>query len=277
MKDDDLERAIAALREQGDQPAPHARLTKERIMGDLRPRGQRRRVAWFIPLAALLAGSTVLAATGRLPDVYHAAVRVLGLESAPSREGRSPARVTRAASAASVAKAPLPEALRAAAPSSTEAIVTQPSAEPPSANTAPRSPDAGALSAQAVRRRTAKAETKQPQRPATTVQSEAATEPPAAPGPAPSAEEDPALALYRRARQLHFVEQRPGAALAAWDAYLAAEPRGPLAVDARYERALCLARLGRKQEARAALEPFAAGKYGSYRQNEARELLDALK
>jgi hypothetical protein len=107
--------------------------------------------------------------------------------------------------------------------------------------------------------------------------SEAIPEGPA-PSPAGVAEDDQkSLSLYRHARQLHFVEQKPAAALAAWDAYLAAEPHGPLAVDARYDRGLCLVRLGRKTEARAALEPFAAGKYGSYRQSEARALLDAMK
>jgi hypothetical protein len=95
------------------------------------------------------------------------------------------------------------------------------------------------------------------------------------PAPAPEAE-DAALALYRNARKLHFVDQNPSAALAAWDKYLAADPHGPLSVDARYDRALCLVRLGRQKEARVALEPFAAGKFGSYRQTEAKALLDAM-
>jgi len=98
-----------------------------------------------------------------------------------------------------------------------------------------------------------------------------------APGASPAPPEDEGtLALYRKARKLHFVDQNPGAALAAWDEYLAAEPKGPLAVDARYDRALCLVRLGRKTEARAALQPFAQGTYGSYRQDEAKRLLEAL-
>jgi hypothetical protein len=83
MSGDDFERAIAALREQGDNPAPQARLTKERILRELRPRARRRRAVWFIPLAALLAGSTVLAATGRLPDAYHAAAKTVSAQGQP--------------------------------------------------------------------------------------------------------------------------------------------------------------------------------------------------
>jgi hypothetical protein len=66
--------------------------------------------------------------------------------------------------------------------------------------------------------------------------------------------------------------------LTAWDAYLAAYPSGRFAVEARYNRAIVLARLHRITEARAALAPFAAGAVeGGYRQREATELLDALE
>jgi hypothetical protein len=91
--------------------------------------------------------------------------------------------------------------------------------------------------------------------------------------PPPAADDD---ALYTQAHRLHFVDRNPGAALAAWDAYLRAFPRGRLAVESRYNRALCLVRLGRHDEASAALAGFAGGAYGGYRQAEARALLEAM-
>ncbi|HEY3254559.1 MAG TPA: hypothetical protein VGJ91_11445 [Polyangiaceae bacterium] len=84
---------------------------------------------------------------------------------------------------------------------------------------------------------------------------------------------DPTLALYRVAHTAHFVDRDPARALAAWDAYLGAAPNGEFAPEARYNRALSLVRLGRVQEARAALEPFASGAYGGYRKAEASALL----
>jgi hypothetical protein len=94
----------------------------------------------------------------------------------------------------------------------------------------------------------------------------------ASPPPTPDDE-----ALYTRAHRLHFVDHDPGAALAAWDAYLRAFPRGRLALESRYNRALCLVRLGRNDEASEALAGFAGGAYGGYRQAEARALLEAIQ
>lgn len=81
--------------------------------------------------------------------------------------------------------------------------------------------------------------------------------------------------LYRLAHEAHFARHDYARALAGWDAYLKAAPGGRLATEARYNRAICLLRLGRDAEARRALEPFASGMIG-YRQTEARELLDEL-
>ena len=100
--------------------------------------------------------------------------------------------------------------------------------------------------------------------------------------PSPSAPPPPAVVkrapfepLYRKAHELHFHGSDPAAALAAWDAYLAAEPSGRFAIEARFNRALVLVKLGRYAEARAALEPFARGELG-YRQVEAAELAERL-
>jgi hypothetical protein len=84
--------------------------------------------------------------------------------------------------------------------------------------------------------------------------------------------------LYRKAHQLHFHGGDPVASLAAWDAYLSAEPDGRFSVEARYNRALLLVRLGRYADARAALAPFARGEVTSdgYRQAEAEQLVERL-
>jgi hypothetical protein len=88
--------------------------------------------------------------------------------------------------------------------------------------------------------------------------------------------DDPTLALYRAAHAAHFVDRDPARALVAWDAYLRAAPHGEFAPEARYNRALALVRLGRNQEAKSALEPFANGAYGAYRKSEASALLEHL-
>jgi TolA-binding protein len=101
----------------------------------------------------------------------------------------------------------------------------------------------------------------------------ASSAPAQAPGGASAtAEED----LYAAAHRAHFVRHDPGAALRRWDAYLAAYPQGRFALEARYNRALTLVRVGRGEEARLALAPFADGREGGYRQREARELLNAI-
>jgi TolA-binding protein len=81
--------------------------------------------------------------------------------------------------------------------------------------------------------------------------------------------------LYSLAHEAHFTSHDYARALSGWNAYLRAAPSGRFATEARYNRALCLLRLGRDAEARQALTPFASGLMG-YRQNEARELLDEL-
>ncbi|HYQ18333.1 MAG TPA: hypothetical protein VEQ58_21305, partial [Polyangiaceae bacterium] len=100
-------------------------------------------------------------------------------------------------------------------------------------------------------------------------------EPPAASAKPVASFRDADGDLYRLAHEQHFVNHDYARALTGWEAYLKAAPGGRLATEARYNRAICLLRLGRDAEARQALEPFAAGKLG-YRQNEARELLEEL-
>jgi len=97
-----------------------------------------------------------------------------------------------------------------------------------------------------------------------------------APAPSTPNADFTALEAYRLAHRTHFDGGSPSASLAAWDLYLANFPTGSFADDARFNRALCLIRLGRRAEARAALGPFANAPAGSYRQTEAASLLQGL-
>ena len=83
--------------------------------------------------------------------------------------------------------------------------------------------------------------------------------------------------LYRDAHAAHFVTRDPSAALAAWERYLAAAPDGRFGPEARYNRALTLVRLQRRDDALEALRPFAAAADGAYRQREAAALTAALE
>lgn len=88
----------------------------------------------------------------------------------------------------------------------------------------------------------------------------------------------PAEVLYRRAHDLHFHGDDHIAALAAWDAYLAAESTGTFAIEARFNRGLVLSRLARYSEAIVALEPFAKGEVADgYRRDEAAALVTRLR
>lgn len=101
--------------------------------------------------------------------------------------------------------------------------------------------------------------------------------PTAQPKPKPTAKAiDREAPLYEAAHEVHFVARDPSRALDAWDAYLAAFPSGRFAPEAKYNRALSLLRLGRRDEAKEALAPFADGAFGDYRKREAKKLLRAL-
>jgi TolA-binding protein len=79
---------------------------------------------------------------------------------------------------------------------------------------------------------------------------------------------------YGLAHRAHFVDDAPGRALTAWNEYLVAYPGGVFAPEARYNRALCLVRLGQLHEAARALRPFLRTGPDGYRRTEAGLLSD---
>ena len=81
---------------------------------------------------------------------------------------------------------------------------------------------------------------------------------------------------YSRAHRAHFIDDAPAGALAAWNAYLASFPAGAFVPEAKFNRALCLVRLGRFADAANALRPFERGRFGGYRREEAARLLEWL-
>ena len=94
----------------------------------------------------------------------------------------------------------------------------------------------------------------------------------AAPGPS-DAEAD----AYGRAHRAHFDEGAPERALAGWEDYLRRYPRGAFEPEARFNRAICLVRLGRHAQAERAVRSFADGRFGNYRRAEAEQLLAWLR
>lgn len=278
MSDDDLlAKATRELRDAGDPPLPELRQTRRRIVEAAgRAEKPSRRWVWLVgQLAAFLLAATALAATtGQLQPMIDAVREVLvGAPAelpAPARE-TAPRGVRRSAQSAAV-ESPLAEVATAPAlPETagdvpTEQVPTAPlthaGASASAAAGAPEPPASEALPQGTARR--------PPDGEAIVAVSPAA---PDAPLPA----NDPDLELYREAHRAHFVQRDPRAALEAWDRYLAAYPRGNFTLEARYNRALCLVRLGRHDAARQALAPFAAGEVsGGYRRAEAGALLEAL-
>jgi hypothetical protein len=250
MTDDLLARATRALREESSGDDASAQLTRARVMSSLadgRVR-HRTRVAFLLPIAATFAAATAFgAAGGRAGRALDAVARVFGVH----QDGPN-------------VKAKPPTSRRPAGPN---AAATATSAEPveprPPEAIAPPPPESSPVAVAAASSPVA-----------TTVAGERSRAPASGSAGAPS--RDPAFELYRTAHRAHFQEHDSARALSAWNDYLRAAPNGSFAMEARYNRGLCLVRLSRAAEARSALEPFAKGRYGGYRQAEAQKLIDAL-
>lgn len=239
MSDDLLDRATRALRDESRVEPRDLEATRARLLADVqRTRRHRSRVLqWAIPIAAVLALGTAYAAAT-------GKLRTWVMSNRP----------TTVSSSAPLASAATPR------PPTVVATVASPSVEEP----APVPSVVASASAPPI-----VASAAAPPSAAATIV--------VAPSTSASDAMSADLAAYRRAHALHFVEKRWDAALDAWNAYLSSNPKGTFALEARYNRAICLVKLGRKAEARVALTPFADGLVGGgYRQTEAKALLDAL-
>lgn len=251
-----LDLAMRALRDAGgvEADAPAVAATRARVLARASEARRRRRrvLRLLLPIAAVLVLSTAWASTRGLT-----AASWLGKRSAADATQVEARATGGPAVVASPPALAVPTASAAPAPSDD---VAPPIPVVPVEQLAPAQPPASAPRAA----------------PRAAVRAPAA----AAPTAAPAATDDPAaaqdVALYAAAHRAHFVDHDWAAALHAWDAYLAAEPGGRFVLEARYNRAIALVRLGRTAEARRALEPFARGPSGGYRAQEARDILDAL-
>ncbi|MDC3962332.1 tetratricopeptide repeat protein [Polyangium jinanense] len=265
MNDDVLRAATRALRDDADASKGREAETRARVLATLKARRARKLAAIrvMVPLAAVLVGSVAWAeATHRLPDVWYELKHDLGF-------GRDEEEAPAEAMPNAPAAVPVAKNVKGAAPAEVPAEkAAEPEVPPPSE---PQVASVDTVGAQIVSApKIAAAEPPKSSEKAADV-----AEAPAAAAPAPRVDTDDAL--YRAAHQAHFVTRDPGAALAAWDAYLRAAPRGRFAPEAHYNRALCLVRLGRTAEAERTLELFASGSFGGYRKAEAKALLDAMR
>lgn len=259
MTDEPLDSAVRALRNHYGGQSAQAAQTEEQILARLAPR---RELSWRWPLslAALFIGSTAWAGSqGHLGDwvqeTFFAAA-----ESTRTPDPQPPARSLSVPSTNS----PAPPLTQEPDPA------RQPTAASPlQAELARPLPSESPTHGQAPSTQAPKISSVQP----------APSPAPAPPLPHPNAESstETALSIYQRAHQSHFVSKDYLSALRDWEHYLKLAPAGPLALEARYNRALALLHLGRKSEAQAALEPFVRGQYGGYRQQEAQQLTDYLE
>lgn len=253
MNDDLLQRAANVVRERYDGESQLAAGSELRVTSAFarRTRSTRRAPLVAIPLLAALLGSAAWAVgSAKLRDV-------LALGSPATAVSVPSAHKAAAHAAGSPPLAPTPEMPHASTEPTTVAL-----------------PSTQASSAAPVRSLVASVRAVQ--------RAPAISNAPAAPAqPAESATSAPPeseiSALYRAAHRAQFSGGDPVQALALWDRYLGAAPNGALSPEARYNRAITLARLGRKAEAARALEPFARGDYGGYRRAEAASLLQVLR
>jgi hypothetical protein len=276
-----LEQATRALRETTADPQPRSGLTKARVLDSAEKRYAPKRsgggvLRWAVALVAALAASTALARVAQYwPEIKRALVPEAAEHSEAAPAKKKAAKKPAQPAAAEQRPVSKPVVVPAEAPVPENAPATQ---NVQSESGVPGAASEGERSSVVQRAKPAARRAKVTPKPV--FGPEPVAEAPVKPAPpvvtlvpAPDAESAD-LALFRRAQRLHL--NRDPRALAAWDDYLRVAGEGPLAPEARYNRALCLVRLGRKAEAKAALAPFADGEYGTYRRTEAKALMEAL-
>jgi hypothetical protein len=251
MSSDPLLAALTAYREEHTGSAVRVALVRRRVLAGATQRRERRGklLRFFAPIAATFVASAALAATepgrARVQQAFER-LEVLLSGEAPRP---LPVRVARAAGGGRDTP-PLAPAGSAASPKQVLAPVVTLDELPL------ETPDAsGVRHAEAV----------------PSLASPDATET----FPLVPLVPDADLLAYQRAHVLHFRGAPPKAALSAWDAYLSAFPGGTFALEARLNRAVCLARLGNERGAKSALSEI-AGDGDGYGRARANSLLEAL-
>lgn len=266
-----LEQATRALRETTSEPQPRSGLTRARVIESAEKRYVPRRgglLRWIVALVAALAASTALA---RVAQYWPEIKRAVAPESS-QQSNAAPQKKKRPANPA-VGPGLQPTAAGAAALEAPAVPVVAEATAPPVPETtaAPARVKKRAIPAHKPKPAPRLQPAPEPEPTPTVVAVEPSPSPTPIATPAPESAE---LALFRRAQRLHLA--RDPRALSAWDDYLRVAGKGALAPEAKYNRALCLLRLGREAEAKRALTPFADGEYGSYRRTEAKSLIDAI-
>ena len=261
MSPSELERAIKALREIQDGRSLAASRTETGIIDALeKRRPHASRVRWGLPLAAVCVASSAFAATH--PEAVRA---VRDWLTAPSLPAKRRGAVALEAEAPAVLVTGDGSPMAAA---SSSLVPQQEASRPPQDE-----PRGTSASVEAIRTRIAVVPSS-----AAALETPERVDAKSAPKPTEETDAKPApLDIFRTASRLHFSGRDPAGALAAWERYLAVDPHGPLALEARYYRGLCLVELGRITEGKDALQPFAEGRYGSYRTAEARRVLNKLE
>jgi hypothetical protein len=264
-----LEQATRALRETTSEPQPRSGLTRARLLESAEKRYTPRRVGilrWVVAIVAALAASTALARVAQYwPEIKRVIAPESGVRSNAAPHQKKPAPKPAPAVAPSQPSA-------AGAPALEAPAVMQPASAPPALATAPALPKKRTAPVHRAKPMPHEQPTPVPAvEPAPAPTAVAAAPPTPTATPAPESAE---LALFRRAQRLHLA--RDPRALSAWDDFLRVAGEGALAPEAKYNRALCLIRLGRAADAKRALTPFAGGEYGNYRRAEAKSLIDAI-
>jgi len=272
VTDDVLDRSVRAYQAENPGAALDANAIRRRVLGRVGARQHRKLVLFRFatPIAAMFFVSVALAAShGGVPrfDEMRAWLGVGSVETAAS--------------------VPTPEHFESAPPAPRAAPVAEPSPAPRALADEPAEPVPPRDAVRALARRSPPRRTSAPSRPGPEAPREAPRTmvPPRASSAVPDARPVPDtrpdfltadLAAYQQAHRLHFHGADPAAALRAWDAYLMAYPTGTFAPEARFNRAVCLLRLGRRVEARSILVPIAGSSF-AYGRERARALLTAME
>jgi hypothetical protein len=234
------------------------RATKQRILSTLRARRRRKqRLLWGLTCAALVLplGSTTYAFVYGMPAGLRPLLSRVGLPADTSVRNER-------------ARVPKPAIAASAAPN--DAGLEPPALPTVQPTSEPSTPPAHRTRAIATRGHSSNRTR------ASSARSQMAAHQDLGSADAGDSAESLSTRLYAHAHELHFVARDAESALRAWDTYLTHAPLTVLRTEAEYNRALCLVRVGRDEEALRALAPFATGKHGAYRRREAAGLVNAL-